>query len=348
MEENATPPPVHEPPKPTDRMAKARAALAQKRAKDKLITLQREAEKIDQKIKDADEYSKTHPPVPEPQPMQVEEVVQTPIIHEEKIVENEKPVVQEEAIVAEPVQEPKPMSSSEDILVTPLAEENRIEAPKEKKRKRDSEKSKKKKHEGSNSRTSKSKKHKGDSKSSESEESSDDEPPRVFTRPSKRPKLDPIPVEQVSQPSIFSRISQRAHQVANGIRSIPVPDHVTNFARDTATNCGWACVVFAGVLLQRYAIKVGASYIFPNGRYPGHENYRPIQPSPQPTPQQSIIHPPPMSAPSWQQQQTTVQPRYNTTTASSPGWSGYPIQNSMRSNAGSIQGAAGQSSFLSR
>ena len=53
MEENATPAPVHEPPKPTDRMAKARAALAQKRAKDKLITLQREAEKIDQKIKDS-------------------------------------------------------------------------------------------------------------------------------------------------------------------------------------------------------------------------------------------------------------------------------------------------------
>jgi hypothetical protein len=344
MEEKTTAPAVHELPKPTDRMAKARAALAQKRAADKLITLQREAEKIEKKIKDADDYSKTHPPIPIEQPMQLEETIQTPIINEEKTIENEKPPIQEEPIPAEPIQETKPMSSSEDIVITPISEENRIEAPKEKKRKRDSENIKKKK----NGR--RQNKREISSSTSEDEGSAiEREDIQILKPATKKAKLDPILSQPVQEPSIFSRISERAHQVSNGIRSIPIPDHVTNFARDTATNCGWACVVFAGVLLQRYAVKVGTNYLFPGGRYPGH------------TPR-AIDHPPPMSTqqpyptpsqvPTWhqsqQQQQTFGQPRSTHTPGGNFGWNAIPNQTSLRGPQGSVQGSGGGTPFLSR
>lgn len=349
MEEKATAPAIHELPKPTDRMAKARAALAQKRAADKLITLQREAEKIEKKIKDADDYSKTHPPIPIEQPMQVEETIQTPIIHEEKTIENEKPKIQEEPIPAEPIQETKPMSSSEDIVITPISEENRIEAPqKEKKRKRDSEKSKKKKDGARQSRTRKDFKRNSTSSDEQSESEEDNIP--IPRRLNKKPKLDPILSEPLEEPSIFSRISERAHQVTNGIRSIPIPDHVTNFARDTATNCGWACVVFAGVLLQRYAVQVGTNYLFPGGKYPGHTPRTIDQPPPLSSTQQP--YPTPSQTPNWQQsqqqQQSFTQPRGTHTPGGNTGWNAIPNQTSLRGHQGSIQGQGGYTPFLSR
>ncbi|HXU95467.1 MAG TPA: hypothetical protein VFP45_03425 [Candidatus Nitrosotalea sp.] len=266
-----------EPAQPKDRMAKARAALAKKRAASKLFTLQKEAERIEEKIKEADEYSKTHPPIPIQQPMEMEEPVQAPDIHEEKIIENEKPIVQEEAIVAKPIQETKQMSSSEDIIVTPIDKENRIEAPKQNKRKRESEKIKKKKD---------GRKKKQASSSESSESSSSEEAIQPTRREIKRRRLVTIPQEPLEQPSIVSRITEGAGKVANGIRSIPIPDHVTNFARDSATNFGWACVVFAGVLFQRYAFQVGTNYLFPGGKYPHPSRNR----------QEPVFQPPPFAA----------------------------------------------------
>lgn len=333
MEEKAPAPTPHEPPKPIDRMAKARAALAQKRAADKLITLQREAEKIEQKIKDADEYSKTNPPVPMQQPMQVEEVIQTPIIHEEKTIENENPPIQQEPVAAKTIQETIPMSSSEDIIVTPISKENEIKPPRDKKKKTRPEKiTKKRKHEAKSSKSS---------SNSEDEEAKDQpiEPPR------KKFKLVATPIEPLPKDGIFSRVSERANQIANGIRSLPIPDSVTNYARDTATNCGWACVVFAGVLLQRYAFQAASSYIFPGGRYPGHANYPSVIKAnriPESEPHYPTQQPQQGPAPTWlhnqNQQQSFSQPRYSQTNPSNPGWIANPHGSSLRSNQGSVSG----------
>ena len=279
---------VNERPKPTDRMAAARAALSRKRAEAKLLTLKKEAEKINEKIKDADEYSKTHPPIPVEQPMEVEIPKETPILQEEKEITIEKQFVQEKPPEEAPaIQEAVPMSSSEDIVITPIEKENRIEAAKSKPSKNKTEK-KKKTHERG--------KRKRDKSSSSSQEEEYEKEPSPRPPPQKRQKLDPIPPEPVPKNPILSGATNAANQVVDRIRSINVPSHVTNFARDTATNCGWACVIFAGVILQRYAVKVSTNYLFPNGFYPGHERYpaRPGQPlpPPAPSPTQQPFHPP--------------------------------------------------------
>ncbi len=234
------------------RMAAAHAALAKKRALAALQRLAEEKQALQERAKqyghDLDAPNPTPFPPQEDKMIEDEdEIVPPSIVQEEEKKDN---VVSLAKPTADPLPQEK-MSSSEDIEIKPISEEEPIQQTPKKttnpKRKRSVDKKK----------TSVSRlKPKYLSASSSS---SSDEPRQP---PTKRPKTVTPPVvilPPFASNNPISAISGAIHTV----RNLPIPPVLSSVIRDSAASVGWGFVVLTMVLFKGYVSQRVRSYAIP-------------------------------------------------------------------------------------
>lgn len=212
----------------TNRMAAAHAALARKRAAGVLKRLEKENEKIEEKLKLAEEKPKEKEEMFSVPP----EIAKAILQHQESLVEKEiipEPV--EKMDVEIPEEEQKKMSSSEEIEVRPI--------PKEEKKKKIKSKQKKQIKPKKRKRTPKTPVNSDEDDSASDESSEEDLQP-----PKKKQAISPI-VAKVPHPIVAA-----LHNGVDMVRNVNVPPAVSTFAYSSISTLGWSAVVFTLVIFR--------------------------------------------------------------------------------------------------